>query len=164
MRTDRGTVRATISSAGHPAPIIVRREGGVELPRCREPSLASWRSPRLEEATIELEIGDTLVFVTDGVEEARDADGSFFGRERLQQGIRRSVLSGRPVTAASLVAAIHTEVDDFCGSRPLRDDVVILTAIRCTPAKAPFAGAASDRRPTHALDVEEPADPLAELR
>src|SRR4051812_21448796 len=99
-RTERDTVRATISSAGHPAPIIIRREGGVEVPQLAGTVLGVVEHPRLEESSIELDIGDTLVFVTDGVEEARDADGSFFGRERLQEGIRRSVRSGRSVTAA----------------------------------------------------------------
>jgi serine phosphatase RsbU (regulator of sigma subunit) len=136
--TERGTVRATISSAGHPAPIIVRREGGVELPEIPGTVLGVVDDPRLEESSIELDVGDTLVFVTDGVEEARDEDGSFFGRERLEESIRRAAGSGRSVTAAALVAAIRTDVETFCGSRTLRDDVIIL-AIRCTPARAPSA-------------------------
>jgi serine phosphatase RsbU (regulator of sigma subunit) len=143
VATERGTVRATISSAGHPAPIIVRREGGVELPEIPGTVLGVVDDPRLEESSIELDVGDTLVFVTDGVEEARDEDGSFFGRERLEEGIRRAAGSGRSVTAAALVAAIRTDVEAFCGSRTLRDDVIIF-AIRCTPARAPAALSGDD--------------------
>jgi serine phosphatase RsbU (regulator of sigma subunit) len=158
MRTDRGTVRATISSAGHPAPILVRREGGVELPEMPGTVLGVVDDPRLEESRIELDIGDTLVFVTDGVEEARGEDGSFFGRERLEEGIRRAAGSGGWVTAAALVAAIRTDLDEFCGARALRDDVIIL-AIRCTPARASSADDENGRLPTHVLHAEGAADP-----
>ena len=147
-RTSRGTVRATISSAGHPAPIVVRREGRVELPEVPGTVLGVVDDPRLEESGIELDVGDTLVFVTDGVEEARGEDGSFFGRERLEDGVRRAAGSGR-VTAAALVAAIRSDLEEFCGTRALRDDVIIL-AIRCTPAREPSAGAESGRPPAHA--------------
>ena len=140
LRTPRGTVRATISSAGHPSPLIARHDGTVEPQEVRGTVLGVVEEPRLEELSFELAVGDTLVFVTDGVEEARSEDGAFFGRERLHAGIRKAAGSGEPLTAASLVAAIRNDLDEFRGSRQLRDDIIIL-AIRCAPAELPSAHA-----------------------
>jgi serine phosphatase RsbU (regulator of sigma subunit)/uncharacterized protein YigA (DUF484 family) len=136
LRTERGTVRATISSAGHPSPLVARRDGSVELQEVLGTVLGVVEVPRLDEMIIELEVGDTLVFVTDGVDEARSEDGSLFGLDRLRAAIERAAGSVESVTAAAIVAAIRNDVNAFCGSRELRDDVVIL-AIRCTPAEPP---------------------------
>jgi serine phosphatase RsbU (regulator of sigma subunit) len=149
LRTEGGTVRATISSGGHPSPFIARRDGRVELHQVPGTILGVVDDPRLEEMTFELAVGDTLVFVTDGVEEARREDGSFFGGERLHDSIRGAAASGEPMTAASLVTAIRSDLDAFRGSREFRDDIVIL-AVRCTPAETSSAGAGSVQPPERA--------------
>jgi serine phosphatase RsbU (regulator of sigma subunit) len=132
-RSERGFVSATLSSGGHPSPFIARRDGSVELPNVPGTVLGVVDEPRLEEATLELEPGDTLVFVTDGIEEARCEDGSFYGAERLRDCIQRAALSGESITAAGIVRAIRSDLDAFRGSRALHDDIVIL-ALCCEPA------------------------------
>lgn len=49
-----------------------------------------------EVATERLEPGDRLVLYTDGVVEARDGSGAFFGTERLVELVGRQGASGRP--------------------------------------------------------------------
>ncbi|MDX6538582.1 MAG: hypothetical protein QOI71_192 [Gaiellales bacterium] len=135
VRTGEGTLRSTISSAGHPPAIVARHGGSVEVLEIKGTVLGVREDPRLEDLDIELDAGDTLIFVTDGIEEARRDDGEFYGRERLHASVRRAMDSGRS-TADALVAAIRDDLDGFCGDRDLRDDIVIL-AIRCAASDAP---------------------------
>ncbi len=67
---DAGRVRLTLSSGGHPPPLILRAYGGVE--RGADPGLVLGvqPDPRLTDDTIELGVGDALVFYTDGLTDA----------------------------------------------------------------------------------------------
>jgi serine phosphatase RsbU (regulator of sigma subunit) len=127
-----GSLRGTMVSAGHPPPILVRADGAIGEPGAGGTVLGVVEEPRLEEASFELAVGDALVFVTDGVEEARSDDGDFFGRARLRASVERAVASGCD-TAAALVAAVRDDLDAFRGRRELRDDVVLLV-VRCVRA------------------------------
>jgi serine phosphatase RsbU (regulator of sigma subunit)/uncharacterized protein YigA (DUF484 family) len=127
--TPLGTVCATISTGGHPPPLVARRDGTVEEPPVRGSVLGVIAEPPLEEVTIELAAGDSLIFVTDGVEEARREDGALFGHARLRSSIVRAL--GPGPGAAALVAAIRDDLDAFRGALALRDDLVIL-AVRFT--------------------------------
>jgi len=57
--------------------------------------------------------GDRLLLVTDGVTEAEDAKGEFFGTERLEDCCRDGF------------AAIEKAVTRFRGETPLTDDCTI---------------------------------------
>ena len=129
-----GSLRGTVVSAGHPPPILVRGDGTIDEPGAGGTVLGVIEEPRLEETSFELAVGDALVFVTDGIEEARSDDGEFFGRARLRASVERAVRSGGCDTAATLVAAIRDDLDAFRGRRDLRDDVVLLV-VRCARAE-----------------------------
>ncbi|MFI1996203.1 PP2C family protein-serine/threonine phosphatase [Actinoplanes sp. NPDC020271] len=86
-------------SAGHPAELLLR-DGGT-LPQLPTPNTLPLglghmlsRLPRVVEA--QLEPGDTLVFYTDGITEARDASGVLFGVERLGEFLLDGLRSGAP--------------------------------------------------------------------
>lgn len=67
-----GTVTLRWSNAGHPAPVLVRREGGTEL-LARTPELllgVDPAAPRLDHR-LGLRPGDTVFFYTDGLVERR---------------------------------------------------------------------------------------------
>ncbi len=120
----RDVLRATLASAGHPAALVARAGGQVDAVEARGTVLGVTEAPRLDETLIELRRGDALVFVTDGVEEARNESGGFFGQERLHASVRRAARAGGD--AAAIVAAVSADLDAFRGARELRDDVVIL--------------------------------------
>ena len=82
--------------AGHPSPLVLRRGRVVK-------TLAHGRRPLLGLDTAQvtlgeerLERGDSLVLYTDGVTEARDEQGGFFGQERLIHFLEREAATEHP--------------------------------------------------------------------
>jgi integral membrane sensor domain MASE1/anti-sigma regulatory factor (Ser/Thr protein kinase) len=62
--------RATVSSGGHPLPLVLRSEGTVETVGSHGTLLGVLEHPKLNDATVELRAGDTLVLYTDGLTDA----------------------------------------------------------------------------------------------
>jgi serine phosphatase RsbU (regulator of sigma subunit) len=72
--------------------------------------------------------GDILVFVTDGIIEARNAEGTEFGEGQLLQAIAKA--SDR--TAEQVRDHILAAVKEFCGSAPQHDDQTMVV-VRSIP-------------------------------
>ncbi|WP_254896586.1 PP2C family protein-serine/threonine phosphatase [Amycolatopsis sp. Hca4] len=71
-------VELTLLAAGHPPPMVLRRDGTVDEPDCAGRLVGVLPELRLRPAAARLTPGDTLVLYTDGLTEARDDDGKFF--------------------------------------------------------------------------------------
>lgn len=107
-------------SAGHNPPLACRREGAVEWLRApRAMALGVFESARYRSAETGLKPGDRLFLYTDGVTEAMNAAGAFFGEERL----RDAVASGGN---ASLVEGVRSAVDAFVAGAEQSDDITVL--------------------------------------
>ena len=118
---DNGQLEWT--NAGHPPPLLLRRNRVVRELRC-EPSLPfGLGGPCLEVATEALEPGDSVLFFTDGMVEGRSPLGEAFGPERLINMWEQQAASGQPPEEIlrRLVAAIL----EFNGDK-LRDDATLL--------------------------------------
>ena len=77
-------------------------------------------------APIQLERGDRLLVYTDGITEAKRADGTMFGIERLGQAVvRYSKLEGQ-----AFVDALYREAMDFSNNAVLQDDLTLLSIRR----------------------------------
>lgn len=118
---DPSTGRTTYCRAGHPPALVVRGDGTVEETTVGSPVVGAFGEMRFEEGELSLAKGDLLVLHTDGVTEARDAVGEFFGEDRLNR-LARSLAGMAPDEA---VAAIDAAVLDFAGAR-LSDDVAVV--------------------------------------
>ncbi|SDM33521.1 Stage II sporulation protein E (SpoIIE) [Geodermatophilus siccatus] len=112
-------------NAGHPAPHLLRGgkvvrslAGGRRVPF----GLGTGVRTVAEEA---LQPGDWLAVHTDGVTEARDATGAWFGEERLLDLLTREVAGGQspPETARRLMHAVLTHQEGL-----LQDDASVLLA------------------------------------
>ena len=108
----------TLSNSGMPYPI--RYSGGechaIELPGV---PLGSFAGVAYDELTFALSAGDIFVFCTDGVFEARGADGSDFGSERLRAVVRAHA----DQSARQIVDAIFDAVQAFREGRRQDDDM-----------------------------------------
>jgi sigma-B regulation protein RsbU (phosphoserine phosphatase) len=70
--------------------------------------------------------GDTLVLYSDGVTDAQDETGAFFGEERLQSVIRAR--AGRP--AEQFLRALLEAVEKFGGEATQFDDITLTVVVR----------------------------------
>jgi serine phosphatase RsbU (regulator of sigma subunit) len=116
-----GGFEALLASGGHPYPLLVRAGGACEEVVVRGTLLGVEAEPVLEQVTLRLEAGDTLVLYTDGVVDARDASGGRFGETRLQASIDAAAGG----SAEDVAAAVDEAVAAFEPDRT-RDDRAIL--------------------------------------
>lgn len=102
-------------NCGHVPPVLVQGDGVVRPTNCNLPvgllSDAQYSTERIKLAPAE-----KLVVVTDGVTEAENASGDFFGDE----GLEKAAHSDNPFDS------IFAAVKGFCGETPLSDDCTIL--------------------------------------
>ena len=115
-------------NAGHDAPWLVDAAGRVSqlatdraaggLPLCVRAD-ARYRAQKLQLAP-----GSLLCLATDGVPEAMDSGGAFFGRPRLQAALARLPAGAEPVAQA--VRRLRDEVSSFVGAAEPSDDLTLL--------------------------------------
>jgi serine phosphatase RsbU (regulator of sigma subunit) len=114
----------TFADAGHPFPYVCRaREGGGTDLRAlvaRGVPLGLEPAPRVEVVRTELEEGDAIVLFTDALVEAL-APGTEapYGDRRLRRLLRRRAAHPR------LCREIVDDVLEYCGPRPLHDDMTV---------------------------------------
>ncbi len=108
-----------ISIGGHPLPLLVRANGGVEPIGVHGPLLGVLPDPTHQECVVPLGPGDNLVLYTDGVTEAKHGF-DLFGEERL----RALLGSVKERTPSSLASAITRQVSQF--SPEASDDLAVL--------------------------------------
>lgn len=111
--------------AGHPPPLIKRCLDGSlrRLDVARGMPLGLFDEATYEPAEETLELGDQLLFYTDGISEALNPQGQIFGTERLEGELGHCSLQ-----AQSLLNSILAAVDRFSAGRAADDDRTLLVA------------------------------------
>jgi serine phosphatase RsbU (regulator of sigma subunit) len=126
-----GTLGLRLSSGGHPAPMVLRRNGMVDI--IAVPGMLVGIVPKAEfgENTVELGPQDTCVLYTDGITEARGGDDGdeLFGSDRL-----RVVLAGCAGLPVEMVAARVDQAVQRWSGGDSRDDIALL-AIQSVPGQ-----------------------------
>lgn len=112
----------TLSTGGHPYPLLVRHGTVTDMGRPGS-LLGVFEDVSFDDVSIKLARGDALVFYTDGVIEARDHNGEFFGDERMH-----AALVGAPPSAEAIADAVVDAVNSF--QAPGGADDVALVVIR----------------------------------
>lgn len=115
--------RFTYCSAGHEPPLLLR---GDEFKRLEVggPVIGVMPEAGFDKEVIDLQRGDILVFVTDGVTEAVNFQGEQFGRQRLRQ----SILRHRGEDAKNLARQVLWDVRRFAGLAVQTDDLTVVAA------------------------------------
>ncbi|QDU40978.1 Transcriptional regulatory protein EmbR [Maioricimonas rarisocia] len=120
---DPETHELTIVNAGHLAPLIRRADGTVDQLGRDESSLPLGIIPDLEytEVTVPIDFQETVLLYTDGITEAMSDDRAIYGRERLME-----CLGNASGGIESVVKTLITDVEQFVGDSPFRDDTCVV--------------------------------------
>ncbi len=112
------------ASAGHSTGYIFDSSGEVkqDLPSTSVPLAIVPDADFPINGPIKLEPGDTVFLPTDGLHEAKSADGDFLGKEKVLEVVRVN----RNRSAGEIVEALRHVVCEFCGPERPSDD---LTAV-----------------------------------
>ena len=123
---EAGSGRVRIANAGHPPPLVARRDGSVESLAPGGLPLGIRPEARYAEQALDLAPGDALVIYSDGASERLGEGGEEFGLARLSE----AVASGRGLPAATLLDRIGFALRRFGGGVPADDDLTLLVARR----------------------------------
>jgi len=131
---DLSTGKLEYCNAGHPPPYARRPNGTIErYPAADGPPLCVLSGYRYTSGHRQLEVGEWLCVVTDGVTEATDENNALYGAQRLVDAMGR-LRRGAP--ARELATGLREDVETFSGAAPLSDDLTLLTVCWTGPASA----------------------------
>lgn len=128
---DAKTGKLVYTNAGHNHPFIYRA-GNEPLPLdIGGMILGMIEDIKYEEGEVQLAEGDIVVFYSDGVTEARDKNGIFFGEEQLHR-IVHEYMEENPSSpnAQTILHRIYEAVCRFSSDVPIADDLTIAVLIR----------------------------------
>lgn len=120
INVKNGEVR--YSSAGHPAPILLRRDGALELLEEGGTIIGMDQIIPFEEGKRQLYSGDKLFLFTDGILEYENQQGQFYGENRFHQELQK--LAGQPVS--QIIDGLMQAFMAFGENTHPRDDISIL--------------------------------------
>lgn len=116
---DRRTGRLDLVQAGHPHPMLVRRDGGVQRLGHGGMPIGLIDGAVYDQVTTQIAPGDRLVLVSDGFTECPLPEGRDFGEEGLVESLRDSA----HLTGADLLEAMVWDLTRKAGTDSFPDDV-----------------------------------------
>lgn len=123
------TGRLTYANAGHPPGYLISQQRGkvsVESLSHTGMALGVTETARWKQKTVRFNPGDYLILYTDGITEAQNQYGQFFGDNRLID----TALAQVGKSPREMQGAILDEVNRFMGSTPRQDDIAMITIRR----------------------------------
>ncbi len=122
------TGELTYCNAGHNPPYLLRSEDVANTKALLRNAIpigiaedTTWGNE-----TIVIEPGDALILYTDGIPEAENIHGEFFGEETLVQIAKASLGKSAGDLQANILDAIH----HFVGDAPQHDDITLMVLVR----------------------------------
>jgi serine phosphatase RsbU (regulator of sigma subunit) len=120
---DLSAHQMSIVNAGHLRPLLRRPDGSVVEIGDAEAGLPLGVAPSRSYAQtrLDIQLGDALVLVSDGITEAHSADRGMYGQQRLLDQLHPPA-----DTVGDLGRRIINDVDRFVGQHPQSDDRCLL--------------------------------------
>ncbi|MCZ6788084.1 MAG: PP2C family protein-serine/threonine phosphatase [Planctomycetota bacterium] len=122
---DPETRELSYALAGHPPPRLKHCDDGTmdSLDAALRPPLGIMPVQDYADATVSLRTGDQIIFYTDGITEARNPAGDFFGVERLDDALESCHLD-----SDGLIQAVLRNLEQFTEGAAPDDDRTLLVA------------------------------------
>ena len=127
---DEAEKRIDYANGGQPYPILKSGTDIIEIESGDLP-LGSMKKVEYESTTFDLNEGDFLIFHTDGLIEALNAEEEMYGTERLKESVSRVPDS---FSAAEVVQHLVNDARSFVGEAEQYDDLTIVVIKRCSNA------------------------------
>ncbi|MGR9087176.1 MAG: SpoIIE family protein phosphatase [Gammaproteobacteria bacterium] len=123
MQYDSGSRRLSFANAGHPPPLLFQSEQSI----CKKLDaegliLGVDKNVDFEEIAITLNRGDAILMYTDGLTEAENAEGDFFGFDRVCDIFRQYACH----TPQQIIDVMLEQLKQFCGAELFNDDITLL--------------------------------------
>ncbi|MEU8693806.1 SpoIIE family protein phosphatase [Streptomyces sp. NPDC048665] len=123
---DPATGNLVYINGGHNPPLLVAAEGGDPQPlEPTGPAVGVIPDCAFSLGHARVRPGDTLFVYTDGVPEARNAQGEFFGDERVLELLREPAASGR-----ALLERVESALREHSGAAEQHDDITMMAVHR----------------------------------
>ena len=118
LSTESGGVK--FINAGHFPPVLIRKENITQLQK-DAPALGLIYDSEFNEQVITLHENDFVIIYSDGLTEAQNESGEFFGEGRFIELLKNSSLK----SSQQLGETILSGVDTFVGKTPAHDDLTV---------------------------------------
>jgi len=125
---DRGAQQLALANAGNPYPLLLRGGGVEEIPVSGIP-LGLMEGTRYDAVSLDLRLGDVVVFASDGILECQNREQEAFGTGRLVE-LLTSIPKDAP--AKDVSSAILEATDEFSHDAPVQNDDRSLIVLRVT--------------------------------
>jgi serine phosphatase RsbU (regulator of sigma subunit) len=118
------TRHLTYVRAGHDRPLLLHRDGSLDVLPGAGRFIGMLDDVDLEECALDLHSGDRLIMYSDGAVDARNAADERYGSDRLTETVKSCPGTG----AEAMCSAIMNSVLGFQGSAAQFDDITLLVA------------------------------------
>ncbi len=119
LKREKGNLK--ILNAGHLPPIILSGGELVEMAK-GSPAIGIKSTSRYREDSLNLEKGDYLIIYSDGVSEAINTEGEFYGTDRFKDNL----MANKDLPPKEMGDNIITAVNNFVGTNKFYDDLSIV--------------------------------------
>lgn len=120
IQSETGEAQIDLVNGGHVSPLIVRANGSVEAITDGDFPVGLLDFARFHLISLSLGVGDRIVLLSDGINEAENVDGVQFGLEKVECHVVQS----------DPVAALFLALDEFCQGTHQLDDQTVLSIQR----------------------------------
>ena len=115
----------TLANGGNPYPYHYRASSGeFEQLKITASPLGMRARTRYGTLPVDLEPGDRIVFISDGIPEAENAQGEIIGFERTAEIVRQRCAQG--LSSQEVIDRLIRDVKDFTGEVPQGDDMTFI--------------------------------------